>query len=84
MVFDRPDYCFDSEHLTGMVTALFRIDRLSNLGTAMIHKYVIQTNKCQNYNYAFIINTSRLFITRRYSGNITVQLSLARRAGHVG
>ena len=22
MVFDRPDYCFDSEHLTGMVPVL--------------------------------------------------------------
>ena len=24
MVFDRPDYCFDSEHLTGMVTTFDR------------------------------------------------------------
>ena len=26
MVFDRPDYCFDSEHLTGMPSIIQYID----------------------------------------------------------
>ena len=33
---------------------MFKIDRLSNLHTAMAHEYAKKTNKCQNYNYAFV------------------------------